>query len=68
MRGPGSEAIADAVLMHNREIANRIDDSVVRVVAGRPRLIRRARGYAPDSLPLPPGFERRPTYWLTAAN
>jgi hydrogenase maturation protein HypF len=52
--------IADAVLMHNREIANRIDDSVVRVVAGRPRLIRRARGYAPDVLPMPPGFEHAP--------
>jgi hydrogenase maturation protein HypF len=52
--------IADAVLMHNRGIANRIDDSVVRVVAGQPRLIRRARGYAPSALPLPPGFEHAP--------
>lgn len=52
--------IADAMLMHDREIANRIDDSVVRVVAGKPRLMRRARGYAPSAVPLPPGFEGAP--------
>ncbi len=49
--------VADAALMHDREIANRIDDSVVRVDLGRPRLLRRSRGYAPAPLPLPPGFE-----------
>jgi hydrogenase maturation protein HypF len=38
----GLRGIADAMLMHNREIANRIDDSVVRIVAGKPSLIRRA--------------------------
>lgn len=49
--------LADAFLMHNRDILNRVDDSVVRVIAERPRLFRRARGYAPEPLPLPPGFE-----------
>jgi hydrogenase maturation protein HypF len=49
--------IADAMLMHDREIANRIDDSVVRIVARQPTLIRRARGYAPSAVRLPPGFE-----------
>ena len=52
--------IADSILFHNREIANRIDDSVVRVIDGKPRLLRRARGYAPRALPLPPGFEKAP--------
>lgn len=52
--------VADFALMHNREIANRIDDSVVRVAAGQPRLIRRARGYAPAAIQLPPGFESGP--------
>ena len=56
----GLRGIADAMLMHDREIANRIDDSVVRIVAGRPSLIRRARGYAPSAVPLPPGFEGAP--------
>ena len=56
----GLKGIADFVLMHNREIANRIDDSVVRMVAGRPRLIRRARGYAPSAITLPAGFEGAP--------
>lgn len=52
--------IADALLMHDREIANRIDDSVVRIVGGKPSMIRRARGYAPSALPLPTGFEGAP--------
>lgn len=48
--------VAEFALMHDREIANRIDDSVVRIDLGRKRLLRRARGYAPSALPLPPGF------------
>lgn len=48
--------IADVALMHDREIANRIDDSVVRVMAGHPRFIRRARGHAPGAIRLPAGF------------
>ncbi|HSA57731.1 MAG TPA: carbamoyltransferase HypF [Gemmatimonadaceae bacterium] len=49
--------MADLFLVHDREIASRADDSVVRAVTmpdGRqPLMIRRARGYAPASLPLP---------------
>ena len=56
----GLRGIADAMLMHDREIANRIDDSVVKIMAGKPSLFRRARGYAPSALPLPPGFEDAP--------
>ena len=56
----GLRGIADAMLMHNREIANRIDDSVVRIVAGKPSLIRRARGYAPSAVALPSGFDGAP--------
>ncbi|MBV9993310.1 MAG: carbamoyltransferase HypF [Alphaproteobacteria bacterium] len=52
--------IADMVLLHDRDIANRIDDSVARVIGGRTRLYRRARGYAPQPTPLPPGFENAP--------
>ncbi|MBL6601104.1 MAG: carbamoyltransferase HypF [Alphaproteobacteria bacterium] len=52
--------IADAVLFHDRDILNRIDDSVVRVMAGRPHLLRRARGFAPAPTALPEGFERAP--------
>ncbi|WP_238985457.1 carbamoyltransferase HypF [Nitrosococcus halophilus] len=52
--------IADYFLLHNRDIINRVDDSVVRIMAGRPRWLRRARGYAPAPLALPPGFEAAP--------
>ncbi len=52
--------IADYFLFHDRDIARRIDDSVARVVAGEPRLYRRARGYAPAPLKLPAGFEEVP--------
>jgi hydrogenase maturation protein HypF len=40
-------AIADAFLMHDREILQRCDDSVAAVVDGRPQLVRRARGFVP---------------------
>ncbi|CRI65912.1 Carbamoyltransferase hypF [Thiocapsa sp. KS1] len=52
--------LADCLLLHDRAILNRVDDSVVRVMAGEPRLLRRARGYAPTPLPLPAGFEAAP--------
>jgi hydrogenase maturation protein HypF len=48
--------IADFACLHDREIANRIDDSVVRVDLGRVRVLRRARGFAPQGMALPPGF------------
>jgi len=37
----------DGFLMHNRDIHTRVDDSVVRLIGGKPRFLRRARGYAP---------------------
>ncbi|MCF6318343.1 MAG: carbamoyltransferase HypF [Proteobacteria bacterium] len=49
--------IADYWLFNNRDIVNRVDDSVVRVVADKIQVLRRARGYAPTSMPLPKGFE-----------
>jgi hydrogenase maturation protein HypF len=50
------DGIADYWLLHNRKIENRLDDSVVRLLANTPQLLRRARGYTPESLPLPGGF------------
>jgi hydrogenase maturation protein HypF len=45
--------IADAFLMHDREILQRCDDSVAAQVDGAPQLIRRARGFVPLGLQLP---------------
>ena len=47
---------ADAFLLHDRDIINRADDSLVEIDGGRPRVLRRARGYAPAPVLLPPGF------------
>lgn len=52
--------IADFWLHHDRDIVNRLDDSVARVAVGRPQILRRARGHAPAALPLPAGFEQAP--------
>lgn len=51
---------ADAFLMHDRDIARRLDDSVERVTPHGPMILRRARGRVPGTLPLPEGFEDTP--------
>ena len=53
-------AIADAFLLHDRPIVNRVDDSVVRVMDDAPRFLRRARGYAPAPFALPAGLADTP--------
>ncbi len=45
--------IADLFLLHNRDIVTRVDDSVSKVIAGAPRLMRRSRGYVPAPLLVP---------------
>lgn len=46
--------LADALLGNNRAILTRYDDSVIRVIDGQAMPVRRARGYAPQPLDLPP--------------
>lgn len=50
--------LTDALLVHNRDIYSRYDDSVVRIFQRKPQIIRRARGYAPYPIFLP--FRSRP--------
>ena len=65
--------IADAYLVHDREIAVRYDDSVAQVRLGETRLLRRSRGYAPFPVALPRalpqtlacGAELKNTFCLT---
>ncbi len=64
-------SIADVFLVHNRPIARHVDDSVARVVAGRPLILRRARGYAPLPIALgtlgPIAFDENGTKRTTLA-
>ncbi len=53
--------IADGFLMHDRDIINRLDDSVVRVSASGPATLRRARGYAPAPIELHEAFRAAPS-------
>lgn len=46
------QGIAEYWLLHDRDIVNRLDDSVVRMADSAPRLLRRARGYAPQPIML----------------
>lgn len=46
--------IADGFLMHDRDIVNREDDSVVLSSRDETMFLRRARGYAPQPMDVPP--------------
>jgi hydrogenase maturation protein HypF len=43
-------SVADWFLLHNRDIATRVDDSVVRTFDGRERVLRRSRGFVPQTV------------------
>ncbi|MBS3886564.1 MAG: carbamoyltransferase HypF [Dethiobacter sp.] len=45
--------LADYMLVHNREIHRRCDDSLALVVDATPVLLRRSRGYVPDPVTVP---------------
>lgn len=50
------DKIADYYLLHDRDIVNRLDDSVIRLMDDQPRFLRLARGYAPMTFALPDDF------------
>jgi hydrogenase maturation protein HypF len=45
--------IADYLLLHNRRIHSRCDDSVIRVIDNTPMFLRRSRGHVPHPINLP---------------
>ncbi len=51
-------SIADLFVLHDREIETRCDDSVVRLIAAAPTVIRRSRGYVPRPIMVAPPFAR----------
>jgi hydrogenase maturation protein HypF len=46
------DGVADWFLLHNRDIAMRVDDSVVRTFEGSERVLRRSRGFVPQTIDL----------------
>ena len=44
--------VTGCVVSYNREITNRVDDSVIRMIGGNVALIRRSRGFAPQPVEL----------------
>jgi hydrogenase maturation protein HypF len=68
--------VADWFLLHNRDIYMRADDSVVRIFEGAERVMRRSRGYVPQTLDLGRalpevlacGGELKNTFCLTKGN
>jgi hydrogenase maturation protein HypF len=50
--------IADLLVLHDRGIASRADDSVATVIAGRPAVVRRSRGYVPRPVAVHAPFPR----------
>lgn len=50
--------LCDYFLLHDRDIDAFCDDSVARVVAGAPVLVRRSRGYVPRPVRVQPPFEQ----------
>jgi hydrogenase maturation protein HypF len=70
------QPVADWFVFHNRDIYMRTDDSVVRTLEGRERVLRRSRGYVPHpvdlGIPLNEilacGAELKNTFCLTKGN
>ncbi|MEL6340649.1 MAG: carbamoyltransferase HypF [Myxococcota bacterium] len=53
-------AIADWFLFHDRPIHNVVEDSLVATFVGKPRVMRRGRGFTPGEIKMPPGLRDAP--------
>ncbi|XOV78627.1 MAG: carbamoyltransferase HypF [Aestuariibacter sp.] len=60
--------IADGYLVHDREIHHRCDDSLVKIIADKPRLLRRARGYVPKGIQFQRDGESPGSVWAMGSD
>lgn len=60
--------IADGFVSHDREIVNRCDDSLLKVINGIPRMLRRARGYIPEGIPFRHSNQSQPAILAMGAD
>lgn len=60
--------IADGFVCHDREIVNRCDDSLLKVINGLPRMLRRARGYIPEGIPFRHSSQSQPAVLAMGAD
>jgi len=51
-------SVADAFLMHDRDIYRQVDDSVIHFIDGQPVPLRRARGYVPTPIFMEKGCQQ----------
>jgi hydrogenase maturation protein HypF len=60
--------LADGFVCHDREIVNRCDDSLLKVINGIPRMLRRARGYVPEGIPFRHSNQSQPAILAMGAD
>lgn len=60
--------VTDHWLLHDRDIVQRADDSVVRFDGQQVETLRRARGYVPDALLLPASFSQSPSVFAAGGD
>ncbi|WP_049753244.1 carbamoyltransferase HypF [Kosmotoga olearia] len=60
--------LSDGLLLHDRKIVNRCDDSVIKVLAGKPVFVRKSRGFIPEVIKIPLRNRKHPEILATGAD
>lgn len=60
--------LCGGLLLHDRRIVNRCDDSVIKVLAGKPVFVRKSRGFVPDVIKVPSESRKHPEILAAGAD